>query len=125
MREIINTFETEFKSISQKFVIIEEYLEDLAASKVDFIYNPGVYIFLFDNEVIKVGRHLTNSRKRALEHIRDNTENEDFEMSKMVGNKKSKVILLNVKDVNDKHWVAAFEIFLEEKLNPKIRSKRH
>ena len=122
---VTKIFKSEFQCISHKFVIIEENVSSLSKSTKDFIHHPGVYVFLVSDKVIKVGRHLTNSRKRALEHIRDNTRNETFEM-KNLGNdpQNSKVLLFNVINENDHHWVAAVEIFLERTLNPVIKSQR-
>jgi hypothetical protein len=122
--EISKIFESEFTFITQKFVIIEEKVKDLAKSTKDYVFHPGVYIFLNNDDVIKVGRHLTNSRKRALEHIQVNTKNEYFEMKTLADLPNSIAILLNVKCKKDCHWVAAAEIFLEEELKPMIKSKR-
>tara|TARA_R110000765_G_scaffold194259_3_gene299876 strand:+ start:4286 stop:4672 length:387 start_codon:yes stop_codon:yes gene_type:complete len=124
LQEIEHEFYNEFGSISDKFIIIAENLLNLASSDKKYIYHPGVYVFYFEDKVIKVGRHLTNSRKRALEHIRDNTRNEYFEMKSLKENKKAKVLLFNLIDPNDYHWSASVEMFLEKKLEPVIKSKR-
>lgn len=124
--KIHEKFKEEFGIISQKFVILEETVPNLSNSKLPYIYHPGVYVFTHNEEIIKVGRHLTNSRKRALEHIQDNTGiGGDFEMAKMADNLESRVFLINVKDPEDYHWVASVEIFLENELHPIIKSKRH
>lgn len=122
--EIEDIFNNEFAAIANKFVLIEENLSRLDISEKKYIYHPGVYIFFIDGNVIKVGRHLVNSRKRALEHIRDNTKNESFEMKSLKGNTNAKVLLFNLKNENDYHWSASAEMFLEKKLNPVIKSKR-
>lgn len=124
IQEIKDAFNAEFGTISDKFIIIEENLNTLASSNKDCIYHPGVYVFYLDGKVIKVGRHLINSRKRALEHIRDNTKNAIFEMKSFKGDEKVKILLFNLKDLNDNHWSASAEMYLEKKLNPAIRAKR-
>jgi len=124
-QKIKSTFENEFKLISDKFVVLEENLSDLADSKTKHIYNPGVYIYFDKEKIIKVGRHLTNSRKRALEHIQANTGIEGFEMSKLSIDSNAKVALINVIDPKDYYWVATVEIFLEKELRPIIKSKRN
>lgn len=124
VQEIKHAFKTEFGSISEKFDIIEENLSNLGNSKKEHIYYSGVYVFYLEGEVIKVGRYLTNSRKRALQHIRDNTKNESFEMKTLAENRNAKVLLFNLKNTDDYHWAASVEIYLEKKLNPVIRSKR-
>lgn len=123
-QDIKQIFNSEFSFITDKFVIIEEILPNLKNSTKDYIYHPGVYIFLFDSKVIKVGRHLTNSRKRALEHIKAETQKDDFNMKSLENNPNCKVILINLKSIEDYHWAASLEIFLEKKLNPQIKSKR-
>lgn len=125
MEDIIRKFKDEFSMIETKFIIIEEKIVDLVSSVRKFIYHPGVYIYHLNGEIIKVGRHLTNSRKRALEHIVSNTKNEKLEMKDLIDNPNCKVTLLNVKDPQDYHWVAAVEIYMEKVLNPIIKSKRH
>jgi hypothetical protein len=39
-------------------------------------------------------------------------------------NKLSHLILFNVVDLDQYHWPAAVEIFMEKKLNPLVKSKR-
>ncbi len=125
MQKITDTFAKEFGFLQSKFIIIEENLNDLANSKKDCVYHPGVYIHHRGDDIIKVGRHLTNSRKRALEHITSNTKNEQIEMKDLKKDSNSKVTLLNVRDPEEYHWVAAIEIYMENNLNPIIKSKRH
>lgn len=123
--KIIALFKKEFEPIAHLFTIIEEPLSSLDYCTKTHVYNPGVYVFVLDNQVIKVGRHLTNSRKRALEHIRDNTSGKGiFEMKKLEDKPETKVILFNVADPNNYHWVAAVEIYLENNLEPVIKSGR-
>ncbi|HDD44297.1 MAG TPA: hypothetical protein ENG63_05495 [Candidatus Desulfofervidus auxilii] len=62
-----------------------------------------------------------NSRKRALEHIRDNTAGI---MKEICENNDTILILFNVKDSKDIHWVVALEIFFERSINPLIKSDR-
>ncbi|WP_156102275.1 hypothetical protein [Muricauda sp. MAR_2010_75] len=124
IQEVEEIFITEFQAVFDRFTIIEEDVLSLASSNKDYIYHPGVYVFFLNGKVIKVGRHLTNSRKRALEHIRDNTRNEGFEMGDLNRNIGVKILLFNLKDANDYHWAASVEMYLETKLDPVIKSKR-
>lgn len=124
IRQIEKIFKAEFGSISDKFTVIEENPSNLNASKKEHIYHPGVYVFCLDDKVIKVGRHLINSRKRALEDIRDNTHNEVFEMKSLSEYTQAKILPFNLKDPNDYHWSASAEMYLEKQLNPIIKSKR-
>lgn len=128
--EIIEIFNTEFKPIKDKFEIIKVLngkpfsRKNVLNANQNFIYYPGVYVFYGDNKVWKVGRHLTNSRMRAIQHIDANTRNENYSIKELEKVSDAEIILFNVKQIEDKHWIAAVEIFLERKLNPKIPSKR-
>lgn len=128
--EVIEIFKTEFKSIIDKFEIIKVLNGNLFTRKnvldanQNFIYYPGVYVFYGDNKVWKVGRHLTNSRMRAIQHIDVNTGNKENRIKELEKIADAEIILFNVKNMEDNHWVAAVEIFLERKLKPIIPSKR-
>ena len=133
---IVTIFGREFEPIAGKFIV--NILEkDKWDSKEDYIWHPGVYVWYHREKqrVIKVGRHLENARKRALEHVQDNTNNvgrdyvdegEEYEMGKIRTSDQDNVVLIlfNVRDVGDYHWVAAVEIYLERMLNPLIRAGR-
>jgi hypothetical protein len=121
---IERVFRKEFGLIESKFRVFDISVSLLLASQEEFIYNPGVYIFYKGADVIKVGRHLQNSRKRAWQHIHENTRNEQIQMKDLAADPDAKVLLLNVIDPKDSHWVAAVEIYLESSLNPMIHSKR-
>jgi len=116
------SFESEFSSVLGKFAVYDITLDQAKNFTGDFIWNPGVYIFWNASEgVIKVGRHLTNSFNRALEHIRDNTGGK---MQELDGDPDTHLLLFNIKLEKDRYWVAALEIFFELELKPKISSGR-
>lgn len=128
INDIKNEFQREFDQIANKFEIIE--LQADKALRADesleldakYVSHPGVYVWWSSEKgPLRVGRSLTNSRKRALEHIRDNTGKI---MAQMANNPDTVLLLFNVKDPSDRHWVAAVEIFLEEKIKPLIKSLR-
>ncbi|MFC1580074.1 hypothetical protein ACFL4N_04110 [Thermodesulfobacteriota bacterium] len=122
IEEIKAKFKTEFGPIADKFHFYNFDLMDQKNYQGDFIWKPGVYVFWSPEcSVIKVGRHLTNALKRALEHIRDDTGGE---MRSLETDPSARLLLFNVKDTKDKHWVAALEIFFELNLKPKIQSGR-
>ena len=128
--DIIEVFKTEFKPIINKFEIIKVLngkpltLKNVLDAKYNFIYHPGVYVFFGNNRVWRVGRHLTNSRKRATEHIVANTHTKDYSIKDLESIPDAEIILFNVIKEKDNHWVAAVEIFLERELNPLIPSGR-
>lgn len=120
--DIITLFQKEFSSILEKFEIYNLNIFEAKQSKADHIWKPGCYVYWSPNKgPIKVGRSLSNSRKRALEHIRDNTGGI---MKSLEDESDAKLLLFNVKDEKNNHWVAAVEIFMELKLKPWIPSKR-
>lgn len=121
---IESVFRQEFAFIESRFRFIELPVTLLMVSQEEFIYNSGVYVFYRGSDVIKVGRHLRNSRKRAWQHMQDNTRNEQIQMKDLAVDPEAKVLLVNVIDQKDFHWVAAVEIYLESFLDPMIRSRR-
>lgn len=132
VNEITGVFEHEFAPVLNKFRIIKvlkghkfdyDFIKN-AKDDDNIIWHPGVYVFYGNQTVYRVGRSLDNSRKRALEHIIENTSNEDNEIFELGNYDDSELILINVVDINDSHWVAAVEIYLERVLNPLIKSGR-
>ncbi len=123
---VINTFRSEFAPIMGKFVVT--VLEkDRWDAKEDYIWHPGVYVWyhLKEKRVMKVGRALDNARKRALQHTGDdNTHNETYSMKELAGSDQLALILFSIGDPKDYHWVAAVEIYLENALEPAIKSNR-
>jgi hypothetical protein len=121
---VIQTFLQEFKPVAEKFIVIQETAATAEKSTKAFVWHPGVYVWIKDNRVIKVGRHLENSRKRALEHLRDNTQFEEFQMVDYRDWEDALLLLFNLIEPSNSHWVAAAEMYLETVLEPAIRSKR-
>ena len=119
IEEIKQIFQDEFAPVFSKFEIIAFPITQ-ANNFHESTDRPGVYVYWKEDKVIKVGRHLVNARKRALEHIRDNTGGE---MASLRNDLNCWLILFTV-DQNEYHWAATPEMFLEMKLNPKIKSGR-
>jgi hypothetical protein len=126
-QEIIDFFNKEFGSLLKKFEIIVKPISDVRNATDEFIWKPGCYVWWDSkNGPIKVGRSLSNSRKRALDHLSADYKNREKNeiIAHMKDNPNSKLILFNVKDEKDMHWVAAVEIYLEKNLSPKIPSNK-
>lgn len=122
LEEVYRSFETEFAPHRSKFSVVALSLHDEKHKNNAAIFRPGVYVWWHPNEgVLKVGRHLTNAYKRALEHIRDNTGQG---MKHFGGDPSTQLLLFTVPRDDDKHWVAALEIFLETRARPKIHADR-
>lgn len=121
IQEVIKTFNAEFSAIADKFCIYDLPLSTVATCTEEHVGKPGVYVYWKSSQVIKVGRHLTNARKRALEHISANTGGT---MAELIHDSEVRLILFSLTDIEDKHWPAAVEIFLERKLKPLIPAGR-
>lgn len=135
IEEIIGKFKKEFAPVEDKFEIIrllkgKGELSDKSIRELDppYVWHPGVYLFYGNGSPYRVGRHLTNSRLRVLQHLESRTENKDTGANVWdIANAPDREILLfNVIDINDYHWVAALEIFMENALKKdlKIPAKR-
>lgn len=90
--DVRSTFENEFGLIKDKFRVISMSIEEARNSTERLVTHPGVYIYWKELEIIKVGRSFTNSRKRSIEHIRDNTRNERIEMKSLEGKQNCGII---------------------------------
>ncbi len=119
--EIKNVFRKEFSFIQSKFIIKQLSIDEAYSSKDPEVVLGGVYVWMKGNKVYKIGRHLINTRKRALEHISDNTGDK---MGSFKDDSGVILLLFNVKHLEDIHWAFALEDFFERKLEPVIVSKR-
>ena len=123
-QEIIKLFEQEFGPLADKFTRIDIMLKKAAKSEEKDVWHPGVYVFWHpEHKVVRVGRSLDNTRKRALQHVEGNTHNEKISIRALHEDERTRLLLFNVKDPADAHWAAALEIFFENKLNPAIAAK--
>lgn len=119
---IIKMFKDEFVDISDKFKIFDLTAEEARHCKDDCVWHAGVYVWVHDKDgVLRIGRHLDNSRKRALEHIVQNTGEK---MRAYGADNGTRLYLFNVINNDDKHWVAALEIYFELRLNPLLKAGR-
>lgn len=110
--EINKIFFDEFESLVDRFKVINILLSDASNDRTPGVAAPGVYVFLDGDKIIKVGRSLTNSRKRALEHIPANTGGT---MAELINTPSARLMLFNIVKPSDIHWVCALEVFFESK----------
>lgn len=121
IQDIKQLFEAEFSSVREKFVVRE-----LSVSNASRIGDPmatmgGVYVWWKNGTTYKVGRHLLNTRKRALEHLRDDTGKQ---LRSLASDPTTVLLLFNLRNPADLHWAFALEDYLEARLNPLVKSKR-
>jgi hypothetical protein len=118
---IRRAFEREFWPVRYKFDLIFLREDEIEGATHPSVSRSGVYIWTDGRKkVIKVGRSLSNSRKRAVEHLYDNTGGT---MGALKDDPEALLVLINV-EPQDKHWAAALELYMEQKLQPEISSKR-
>lgn len=117
--DIIASFRTEFSNLAARFSVFTLTYAEAAQSSDPLVTRPGVYVHHSRGQVVKVGRSFSNARKRALEHLRDNTAGK---MANLGSHDSDRLILFTIEAAP--HWVSALEIYLEGKTNPEIKSKR-
>ena len=135
-QEVINAFVSEFGFIKDKFELIEllennsamdyktiEYLK-LPSKDNNIVWHPGVYVFIGNNELYRVGVSMRNSRSRVMEHLKAETSKDGYCIWDINKYQDKSILLFNVKDVSDKHFLLALEAFLETKFQPKIKAGR-
>jgi hypothetical protein len=125
VKSVYDKFYQEFGFLNNRINIILLSIDEAKESQESEIAMPGVYVFWRGNEIIKVGRHLLNSRKRALEHLGENTSyDQDQKALFQECFDQGGIVLINCKNAQDYHWTAAIEMYLERELQPRIMSKR-
>ena len=132
----INKFKSEFGWIENKFEILDlladgtpmEYqtirLVKLPSAQNNIVWHPGVYVFIGNGSVYKVGVSVRNSRARVMEHLKVNTRKNGKSIMDIKEAEDRSILLFNVKNPKDNHWLLALECFLEKELDPLIKSDR-
>lgn len=123
-KDVKRLFESEFFALTGRFHTIEMSIHAARYDGSSEVNAPGVYVFWHPTlGVVKVGKSQSNSKKRALEHLRDNTKKGDVEMAKL-GEDVTKILLFNIINAKDLHWILSLEAFLEWNAKPIINSAR-
>jgi hypothetical protein len=123
--DVKQVFTKEFGVICDKFDFLTLSIGDAFDKTDEEAGRPGVYFYWHPKyDVIVVGKSQSNSKKRALQHIRDNTRNDVIEMQKLKDDPDLILALVNVANSKYKHWVLSLEAFFEWNLNPTIKAAR-
>lgn len=135
-QQIIDAFESEFGFVKEKFELIDllannspmdyetiEYLK-LPSDNYNIVWHPGVYAFIGNNELYRVGVSMRNSRARVMEHLDAETSKDGYCVRDIDNYPDKSILLFNVKDKSDRHWLLALEAYLETKYQPKIKAGR-
>lgn len=133
---VLNEFFLEFGPIKDQFEVIDllgnnspmdyeviKYLK-LPSEENNIVWHPGVYVFLGNNQVYRVGVSVRNSRARVMQHIKVSTQKNGFSIKDINNYPDKSILLFNIKDPKDIHWLLALELFFERKLDPKIKAGR-
>ena len=126
--EIRQIFKSEYGFLVDRFHIAELSLDEAGTSKEREINLPGVYVHWSPTfGVVRVGKSQTNSRRRSMDHINYNTTSKDkaYGMAQLVDEVGAKVLLFNVADKENVHWLLSLEYFMETQLKPLIPSERN
>ncbi len=135
-QKLINAFEQEFHFLKDKFEIIDllgndslmdyetiEYLK-LPSDDYNIVWHPGVYAFIGDNKLYRVGVSMHNSRARVMQHLDACTAKDNYCVWDIDKFDDKAILLFNVKNKTDKHWLLALEVFIENNFNPLITAGR-
>lgn len=126
--DILDVFRSEyfFLEKEKRIVVIDLTLDIAETDNGEAVNKPGVYVFWKETSgVIKVGKSQSNSKARALQHIRDNSKNDKIQMADLNDDKSCHVLLFNVLSHDDIHWILGLEYFMETRLDPKIPATRN
>ncbi|MEH6538082.1 MAG: hypothetical protein V7719_16900 [Psychroserpens sp.] len=134
--EILGVFHDEFDFISDKFELIDllengskmdydiiQYLK-LPSDENNIVWHPGVYIFFGNANIYRVGVSMHNSRGRVMQHLKAETSKNGYSIWDIDKYDDKSILLLNVKEKKNNHWLLAIEAYLEKELKPLIPSGR-
>ena len=121
IKYIFDVFKKEFSALIEKFDYMDLDGVAIRESQDPRISRAGVYILYKDGKVLKVGKSLSNARKQALEHFRDNTGKIVKDLD---GDSELHLLLFTVDKRENEHWVIVLEDFFEWKLELKSRSEK-
>ncbi|MBK9635082.1 MAG: hypothetical protein IPO64_11380 [Bacteroidetes bacterium] len=136
IQQLIDAFNKEFHFIKDKFEIIDLLANKtlmntktirnlkLPTNEYNIVWHPGVYVFIGNNELYRVGVSMTNSRARVLQHLDGCTTKDGFAIWDINKYEDKSILLFNVKNISDKHWLLAIETYLETKFAPLISAGR-
>lgn len=134
--QIIEAFELEFGFVKDKFELIDllgnnspmdyDTIENLKLPSEDYniVWHPGVYTFIGNNELYRVGVSMRNCRARVMEHLGDATSKDGYCVWDIDNYPDKSILLFNVKDKLDRHWLLSLEAYLEIKFHPNIKAGR-
>lgn len=135
-KRLINAFEHEFSFIREKFELMEllgnnahidyeviQYIK-LPSDDYNIVWHPGVYAFIGNDSLYRVGVSMHNSRSRVMEHLEACTARDGHCVWDINKYEDRSILLFNVKQQFDRHWLLALEAFFESNFSPLIKAGR-
>jgi len=134
--QVISAFRSEFDLIQDKFEIMDlldndspmdyDVISEIKLPSADYniVWHPGVYVFLGNDSVYRVGVSMTNSRARVMQHLDACTADNGYCIWDIEKHNDRSILLFNIKELVNRHWLLALEVYLENKFNPHIKAKR-
>lgn len=133
---VIAAFKTEFHFVQDKFEIVDLLENDspmnykkiaslkLPTNDYNIVSHPGVYVFIGNDSVYRIGVSMDNSRKRVMQHLEACTSSNGYCIWDIERYPDRSILLFNVRDKENSYWLLALEVFLETKFSPHIPSQR-
>lgn len=133
---VISAFKQEFSFLQDKFEIMDLLANGspmdwdtintirLPTHDNNIVWHPGVYVFIGNNCIYRVGVSMTNSRARVMEHLRDWTAKNGHCIWDIDKHDDKSILLFNIKNTADRHWLLSLETYLEIKFEPLIKAGR-
>lgn len=135
-QQLLQSFEQEFGFLKEKFEIMNllgnnspmdyETIKNLClpSDENNIVWHPGVYVFIGNNSIYRVGVSMNNSRWRVMQHLEAGTAKDGHSIWDIDQFENKSILLFNVKNKSDKYWLLALEVFFETQFQPLIRSGR-
>jgi hypothetical protein len=135
-RKIISAFQKEFHFVQEKFELMDLLANNspmdydvidniqLPSEQYNIVWHPGVYVFIGNNTIYRVGVSMRNSRWRVMQHLEACTSKNGYCIWDIEKCEDKSILLFNVKNISDRHWLLALEAYLEDQFSPLINASR-
>ena len=117
-------FRREFGPLAERFKTHLFEGEDAKSTVGPEAPRPGVYVWIANGQVCKVGKSQSNSLERARDHLRVKDGTGPKLRKAFEGDPRPMLLLFNVTNNENCHWVPALESFLEGQLTPLVKAGR-
>jgi hypothetical protein len=95
----------------------------LPSADCNIVWHPGVYLFIGNNTLYRVGVSLNNSRERVMQHLDACTRKDGYGIWDINKFEDKSILLFNVKKKEYRHWLLSLEAYIEINFEPKIKQE--